>query len=751
MKYFSTFGNRAVAILAAAMLVQWQVAAQDSERSPRRPKIGLVLGGGGALGSAHVGALRALEELHIPIDCIAGTSMGGVVGALYASGMTPADIDDWFRTANWHFLLSDSLPRESESFRKKQREFDVNQGIAFNVTRKAGLKLPAGLVSGRNIMASLRQLTVPVRHIHNFDQLPIPFRTVATNIETGELVVLREGDLVESVRASLSIPAVFTPLRIGDRLLADGGIADNLPIDIAQQMGADQIIAIDVSEKIKKEAQLDTAGEMANQVLTIFVQKQMERQIARLGPGDVLLRVDLAGMTTTDFVKAAQGIDLGYQWVMDHRAELAHLSVGPEAFRQYIAGQRVPRGEPVMVSFLRVQTPEGVTEHALPQPVEFQVKDHTRLVRFQNLLGDLGELQKFDISDYEVIDRDGGGYGLLVKARKKKTSPNNLSFGFSFGYSSTDETDCSLLLAYRMTELNALGAEWKTYLSIGSTTRVATEWYQPVDWQRRFFVAAQALFNTDFINGRDPDSGALRFRQQDMGGGLDLGARLWQAGEVRLGYARAFTRLDRRLGVPENVDGSVDRGWLHADLTVDTLDSANFATRGTYGRVSLTASREEFGGTDNYTRIEGQFYQPFTFGKNTLVPRVSAAVKVGAGHIPLYDQVPLGGFLNLSGLSRGSLFGENSALAELVYFRKIIDVTPGLGRALYYGCSIEAGEVWGNARDFHIGDAIFAGSVFLGADTTLGALYLGVGVAEGGDAAVYIQLGSLFGQGHSDR
>jgi len=268
-----------------------------------------------------------------------------------------------------------------------------------------------------------------------------------------------------------------------------------------------------------------------------------------------------------------------------------------------------------------------------------------------------------------------------------------------------------------------------------------------VDWQRHFFLAAQGFFTADFINGRDAAGNALRFRQQDMGGIFDLGVRLWQAGELRLGYGRGFTRLNRRLGVPEETDGSVDRGWLHANLTVDTLDAANFATQGTYGRVSLIASREELGGSDNYTRVEGQFYQPFTFGKNTIVPRVSAAVKLGAGHVPLYDQIPLGGFLNLSGLSRGSLFGENFALAELVYFRKLIDVTPGLGRALYYGFSVEAGEVWGNGRDFQTGDATFAGSVFLGADTTLGALYLGVGVAEGGNAAIYIQLGSLFEQG----
>jgi len=738
------------ALLAVAFFIQCRmVEAQAEESSPRRPKIGLVLSGGGALGVAHVGALRALEELHIPIDYIAGTSMGAVVGGLYASGMSPAEIDDWFRNANWHFLLSDALPRESESFRKKQRKFDINQGIAFNVTRKEGLSLPPGLVGGRNVMASLRQLTLPVRHIRDFDQLPIPFRAVATDIETGDLMVLREGDFVESIRASMSIPAIFTPQRIGGRLLVDGGLANNLPISVVQEMGADVVIAIDASEQLKMESELDTAPVVANQVLSIFIQRQMRGEIARLGPGDALVRVKVEEMAPTDFVKAAKGIDAGYQQMMQRREGLARYSAGPETFRQYLARQRVPREETVLISFLKVQTPDGEFEHVLPKPVEFQVREHDRFARLQSVIGDLGEMQKFEVGDYEVIGQEGG-YGLLVKARQKKTGPNDLSFGFGMGYSSADETDFSLLLSYRMTELNSLGAEWETHLSLGNTTRLVTEWYQPVDWERRFFFEAHTLIGNDFINGREADGDRLSFRQQDYAAGLDIGARLWQAGEFRVGYARGLSRTGRRLGVAEELPASVDRGWVHADLTVDTLDAPGFATRGTYGRLSLIASREELGASDNYTRLEGQFYRPITFGKNTIVPRVSASLKLSGGDVPLYDQVPLGGFLNLSGLSSGYLFGENSALAELVYYRKLSWLTSGVGRGIYGGISFEAGEVWGE-RNFRLRDAIISGSVFLGADTVLGGLYFGVGMAEGGDAAVYLQLGSPFGQGRHQR
>jgi NTE family protein len=319
-----------------------------------------------------------------------------------------------------------------------------------------------------------------------------------------------------------------------------------------------------------------------------------------------------------------------------------------------------------------------------------------------------------------------------------------------FSYSSGDETDFGLLISYRRAELNRLGGQWETFLSLGDSTRIATEWYQPVDSQRRFFFATNALFGSDFINGRDAAGDPLRFRRQDLVGGLDVGMRLWQGGQIRLGYSGGSGRISRRLGVAEEVPTRIDRSAVHAELTVDTLDDPSFATRGMYGRLALLASREELGATDQYTRVEGQWYKPLQFGENTIVPRVAGAVKV-SGSIPLYDQVPLGGFLNLSGFSHGHLFGENAALAELVYYRKFKELTPGIIPALYGGFSVEAGQVWGDGRGFALQETIFAGSVFVGADTLMGGLTLGLGYAGDGNTAVYLQLGPLFGQGRHDR
>jgi NTE family protein len=729
-------------LVAAALLVHAAAAAEH------RPKIGLALSGGGALGMAHIGALKALEELQIPVDYIAGTSMGSLVGGLYASGMSPAEMDEWFRNADWPFLLSDSEPRESESFRSKQRQLDMNKGFAMKVSRKGELKLPRGLLVGRNVIASLRQLTVQVHGEQDFARLPIPFRAVATNLVTGELVVLKRGDLVHSMRASMSIPGLFTPYGIDGKLLVDGGLTKNFPISEVQEMGAEVVIAIDASEQLKDEAHLDTAAAMSNQGLTILVRKQMAAEIARLGPQDTLVTLKIDDMDTTDFMKAAKAIDAGYEATMAQRAKLMRYSSAP-AFKAHLARQRHAPGAPVMVSFVQVRTPEGEHEHELGRPVPFDVKSEESFAHVQTRIGDAPELQKFEVGDYQVIEKDGRR-GLLVDAHQKKVGPHYLSFGLRYTYSTTDTTDFGILLSYRMADLNRLGGEFETYLSLGDSTRISAELYQPLTSQRRLFVAPNGLFGSDFFEGRKAEGDRVSFRRQDLLGGLDVGTRLWQAGEVRLGYLGGAGRVSRRLGVDDDVPTKIDRGWLHADFTLDTLDDPSFATRGIYSRLYLVTSREELGATDNYTRLAGQAYKPLTFGKNTFVPRVAGSVKLD-GRVPIYDQIPLGGFLNLSGYSKGYVFGENSALAEVVYYRRIRELTPGLVPAIYAGASLEAGEVWAGDQKFRLGDATLAGSVFLGAETLAGAFVLGLGVAEGGHTAVYLQLGPLFNQGKNER
>jgi NTE family protein len=519
-------------------------------------------------------------------------------------------------------------------------------------------------------------------------------------------------------------------------------MVENLPITTMQETHTGPIVAVDVTEPMKKSEDLVSAVDMANQVLNIFNAQQTRAQMARLGPRDVYIYLPVQDVGSLEFQKAAASIQLGYEFAMKKRASLARYSVPPEEFARYLASQRRPQPDRVMITYLEVETPTGEHSHELGRPIELVTKDPAQFAKLQGRIGDLGEMQKYDTGDYELIEKDGR-YGLRVKATKKKAGPTYLNFGFDFGYSSTDEADFNLLFFYRMTELNSLGGQWNTYLRLGTATRLNSEFLQPIEADRRFFLATHVRFDNDFINGVNAEGDRMRFRLQQYEVGADVGIRVWQIGEFRAGYVRGKSKISRRLGVPDDEPGSNAVGYAHAALTLDTLNSANFPTRGYFVRGAAISSQEELGADNEYTRLEAHAYTPITIGKNTIVPRVSMSIKVDGDRIPLYDHASLGGFLNLSGLNRGGLFDENAALAELIYYRKIADLSPAFGRGIYAGFSAEAGEAWGGSRSFSADDAIFAGSVFIGADTTLGALHLGFGYAEGGNTAVYLQLGPV--------
>ena len=727
--------------LAALACLASDLLGQDAAPSSveGRPKVGLVLSGGGARGVAHIGVLKALEELRVPIDYVAGTSMGAIVGGLYASGMSPDEIEQSLAGADWRYLLSDAPPRESRSFRDKERDTRLNQNLQLGISRSGEVQLPVGFISGQKLLAKLRDLTLPVRQVEDFDRLPIPFRAVATDLATGEKVVLGSGNLADAMRASMAVPGVFTPYEIGGRSLVDGGLSSNLPIETARAMGADIVIAVDVRPELKTAEELGSAIAVTNQMLDILIQRETLEQVRTLRSGDVYVRMELPEAGSANFAGAVANVPVGYEKTMTHAGELSRLAVSRPRFQSYLVEQRVARSSGVDISFLEFPGAAGVVRQSLERQISFGAGERIELWKLQQELLGLEGFGNTEVVDFRVVE-DDGKFGLRVETAPKSRGPNYVNLGFDFDYSSSGETDADLLLAFRMTELNRLGAEWETFLSVGDRTRVFSEFYQPVEWSRRFFAAVSVLYSSEFISALDAADERLGFRLQDLQAGIDGGVRLGQTGEVRLGYTRGYSRIGRALGIPEDTRGWYDRAELRGAITLDTLDRANFPTTGFFGSAVVTASRQELGADDNYTRLRTQLYKPITFGRNTIVPRVVAGVKLSGGDIPFYDRSSLGGFLQLSGFSRGGLYDQNALLAELIYYRELGKLPAAFGGGLYVGLSIEAGDVWGDLDDFDGGNLKYGGSVFLGADTIIGPLYLGVGAANGSEGAVYLQL-----------
>lgn len=743
---FTLLGFLALAPARSAPAAEQGDASQ--ERPTGRPKVGLVLSGGGARGVAHIGVLKALEELHVPVDYIAGTSMGAIVGGLYASGMSPDAIEQSLAKADWRYLLSDAPPRESRSFRDKERDARLNQNLQIGISQTGEVQLPVGFISGQKLLTKLRELTLPVRRIEDFDRLPIPFRAIATDLATGEKVTLGEGNLPEAMRASMAVPGVFTPYPIAGRSLVDGGLSSNLPIETVRAMGADIVIAVDVRPELKTAEELGSAIAVTNQMLDILIQRETLEQVRTLGTGDVYVRLDLPEAGSADFAGSVANIPAGYEGTMTHAGELRRVALSGQQFQSYLAAQRVPRGDSGLeISFLEFPGAAGVVRQSLARQISFGAGERVELWKLQQELLGLEGFRNTEVVDFRVIEEEGR-YGLRLETARKSRGPNYLNLGFDFDYSSSGETDADLLLSFRMTELNRLGAEWETFLSVGDRTRVFSELYQPIEPSRRFFLAGSVLYANEFISALDAADQRLGFRLQEIEAGLDAGVRLGQSGEVRLGYTRGFNRIGRALGLPPDVRGWFDRGEMRAALTIDTLDRANFPTHGFLGSAVVTASREELGAEQSYSRLRAQLYKPITFGKNTIVPRVVAGIKLSGDDLPFYDRSSLGGFLQLSGYSRGGLYDQNALLAQLIYYRELTKLPAAIGGGVYAGFSIEAGDVWADLDHVDARNLKYGGSIFLGADTIIGPLYLGVGAANGSEGAVYLQLNPVL---RSDR
>ncbi|MDE2261531.1 MAG: patatin-like phospholipase family protein, partial [Gammaproteobacteria bacterium] len=453
-------------------------AAPPVATAPHRLRIGLVLSGGGARGIAHVGVLEVLEKLHVPIDAIAGTSMGAVVGGLYASGQSPEQIEATLRSMNWQEAFSDRPPREDLTLRRKQE--DENFLVKFPIGIKGGRPvLPMGLIQGQSLTEILRRLTLPVARISNFDDLPTPFRAVATDLESGQEVVMGSGDLTSAMRASLSAPGVFAPVERDGRLLVDGGISDNVPVDVARAMGVDVVIVVDVGYPLLSRKKLGSVTAISNQMIAILMRRKSQQELERLGPHDILISPELGDTSSFDFgdVHRLMGDGADAAWQMRNR--LAALAVSPAQYQRYEQRRGTLRLPPPRIDFVKVQT----GSEAYSRPIEALFHDivgkklDPGLVgrRITTLYGEGG----LDTLDYRVVRRDDE-YGLLVDARGNSIGPNYVRFGISLRDDFAGDSYYDLAMRYVMSDITRAGGEWVTDAQIGQNSLLSTEVFLPL-------------------------------------------------------------------------------------------------------------------------------------------------------------------------------------------------------------------------------------------------------------------------------
>jgi NTE family protein len=736
--------------LAVAVSVSGHAAEAGPESATgaaQRPRIGLVLSGGGARGAAHVGVLKVLEEMRVPIDAIAGTSMGAVVGGLYASGMSAAEIERQVNTIDWEDAFRDRPARSLLNFRRRAEDGDflVQLPLGF---REGRLQLPNGLIQGQKLSQFLRELTLPVAGIANFDDLPTPFRAVATDLETGSAVVIGSGDLASALRASLSAPGIFAPVEREGRLLVDGGLANNLPVDIARAMGVDRVIVVDVGVTLAGRERLGSATHVANQMLAILLRREVEKQIATLGPDDVLVSPDLTDTSSYSFTNLSRIVRAGTEAAAKVRPRFAALAVSPA---QYEAYQAARRHEPRSIEVRTVGVDAGSEAYA--EPVE---------LLFGDLAGkplDVDVLRRrvsrhygqgrLELLDYRLSGHEDAGpttrTDLLFSARPNSWGPNYVRAGLRLQDDFEGNTSFDAALRLVLTDINKYGAEWIWDGQLGGNPRIGTELYLPFSLLRRWFLEPAALYEVRNVPQYEGDRqvGELRVRSLRYGGAL--GREIGNSGELRVGGER--TLADSRVRLGDDTGAPVDFQFneLFARYSFDSLDSAAFPRRGQSAKLEWRAQVSD----RRLERVSDSLLLDWrgvrSWDAHSLMTWVTAGSLLDPDFADERSHFPLGGFLNLSGMPRDSLTGTQLAMARVVYMHRVGRRGEGLLNLPFYaGASLEAGNVWQRRSDMGLGSARKNASLFVGLDTPLGPALFATGYDSRGRHAFYLSLGLGF-------
>lgn len=736
----------------ASLLGPLPSAAQDTG-AQARPRVALVLSGGGARGFAHVGVLKALEAARVPVDMIVGTSMGAIIGGLYASGMKADDLEREILAVDWGGLFNSREPRQLLSQRRKEEDFELSPVLQLGF-RNGEFLLPTGAVSSRSLEVLLRRYTLSTRHLESFDQLPTPFRAVATDMETGRAVVMDRGDLSAALRASMSVPGVFSPLSINDRILGDGGLVNNLPVDVARAMGAEVIIAVNIGTPLAGRDTLGTVLGVTTQMVNILTEQNVQASIATLTPKDLLLAPQLGKLTSADFDKAEELVKIGNEYAGTVRQALALFAVDAPRYAGWVQArstQALANADRVgRIGAIRF---EGVSEERaarLGRALESEPGQRVDVPKIE------ADLRKLAVSgDYERIDytltrrEDNGTEDLTINLRENAWGPNYLRVGLDLRTDFQGEGAFNLRISHNRHWLSDSGAEWRNRVQLGETVGLYSEIYQPLGMNSERFVAAYVDGSINKVELFSDQGDALALVQRQ---GLKVGADVgWPIGlRGTIGEARLGVVASARRATPELLSAAIPAGvstvrWtergVRAALIADQLDFANFPSRGYRGQAEISWGRRDVDGgeTTDFTRLDSTFTAVKTWGSHTF--NVGGRLAY-TNQIPLaaIDEYSLGGFQNLSGYRTAQVAGNYLLFGRLTYYQRLAS-NVGVARALFVGGSLEAGNAWTKRSDISLRQLRGAGSLFVGADTGIGPLYLSVVSAPKGYTGLYLFLG----------
>lgn len=706
---------------------------------PGKPRIGLVLGGGGAKGFAHIGVLQVLEENRIPVYVLAGTSMGSVVGSLYAAGNDADQLETIAGDIDWNSLFLDRIPRDAQSFRRKQDQRNdlVRFRIAFDDN---GIILPPGVLRGQQLFLTLAQKLGPARSVRDFDQLPTRFRAVATDITTGEAVVMGSGDIATAAFASMAVPGGLPPVEREGLLLVDGGVVDNVPIDVARDLGAEVLIAVNVGDPLLKADEINSFVSVLNQLQLLLGYRNVQRQIDSLGPRDVLITPDIEGLSATSFDKATLGIARGRAAATNALPQLLRYQLDPAEWAEFQAARRARAATRLpVVRFVELDNQSPIPDRKVMQTVSVatgQPLDPQALSSELTTLFNTGLLRG---ARYDIVTRaDEPGEGVAIRLVGDPTAENFFQFGLSLATDFSFANDFSISLAYTDRALFDTDIEWRTQVTFGPVdifnSTIYKEFGRVFVETGPFWIRRPTIFYLDGLPLTAIEAGRLGAR-------LDAGLLFGNWGELRAGMNWSEVSVDGAL-VPSVDDGHYGDSFWRMQFTADTLDNLEFPTRGLFAQVDFFDHVRSMGGEFDYEQLVARAFWPISNGRSTVV----LGGEVGStlsGATYLLGDFQLGGLFRLSGLAPNELLGRQAFIGRAIFYHRLTDKAPIINLPVFAGGSLEFGNTYEKWSDLSAVGVRTAGSMFVSADTPFGPLTLAGGFT-GGSTSLYFILGRIF-------
>ncbi|WP_415775745.1 patatin-like phospholipase family protein [Shewanella oncorhynchi] len=716
-----------------------------------RLKIGVVLSGGGAKGAAHVGVLKILEEHNIPVDYIAGTSIGAYVAGMYSLGYSASEVEAIMMGVNWDSGYSDTIPRNILSYRDKQLRDRYN--IPLNIGYNEGqVRAPSGLLRGQTMSQLLRQSTDLVQQFGHFDDLAIPYRAVATDLETSLPVVISHGSMVKAMQASATVPGALQPAQIEGKLLVDGGIANNMPVDVVKAMGADIIIAVDIGSPLVKKDKLDSTIAVLDQLSNFLTNASTEKQKQLLTDKDVLIRPAIDALSTTDFTIMPLALTLGKEAANGQLYKLSSMSVSPEEYAAYVEAKKA-KGKLLMadvrhpINEIVFENQSKVSLNLLTETLNIKPGQAVSKDELNEALKRIYSLNKFERVDAEFVEGEDGRI-LTVTTKAKSWGPNYFQLGFNWEDDFNSESAISFDMAYTMTDLTFNGGEWRNEVKLGIEKLFATEFYQPLDRDQQFFSRARYQYDTRDWDLYDNNSRILTFDKKTHTIELGIGYNYTLQGMIELGLVAEKGSIVNDVWLTQDLDFSSYGAYFR--FGYDSLDSISFPTSGNRVTLNVYVRNEDFNDSidDNQNQfsvqIEADWKGALSVGNHAFVGKASIATNNNDGVNTLHLS-ELGGFLNLSGYHKDSIMGAHKVFGAFIYQYDLGRDALGMtDYPLYLGWSLEAGNVWDERTDVTLTDLIYASSLYIGTDTSMGPAALGFGITDLGDKSFYLFVGKNF-------